>query len=140
MNKKSLIRVVVASVIAVALLFFFWSALVILAVPVWIYLVWMVRKKKTTLFRDQIEPKLAKRSLKMLKVLLLIAVMSLVVGIIGVILHNVSYAQVGVEEAVFFSIALASFFVFVVATAGSLFIFLRVRREWAREIWQRLIK
>ena len=139
MNKKSLIRVVVVFVIAAAL-FFLGSTLPVLTLPVWIYLVFMVWKRKTTIFRDQMEPESAERRLGWLRTLLLIAGLSLLVGIVGVILHNVLYAQSGVEEQVFFFIALAGLFVFVIATAGGLVIFLKGRREWTRDIWGRLVK
>ena len=36
-------------------------------IVVWVYLVWMVRKKKANLFHDQVEPKTAERRLKILK-------------------------------------------------------------------------
>ena len=139
MKKKLLIRVVVVFVIAAAL-FFLGSALPVLTLPVWTYLVFMVWKRKTTIFRDQMEPESAERRLRWLRTLLLVAGLSLLVGIVGVILHNVLSAQSGVEEQVFFFIALAGLFVFVIATTGGLVIFLRGRREWAREIWERLVK
>ncbi len=39
----------------------------VILVGVWIYLVWMVWKKKTNIFHDQMESKLAERRLKRLK-------------------------------------------------------------------------
>jgi len=111
-----------------------------LLVGVWIYLVWMVRKKKTNIFHDQMEPELAERRLKMLKAFLLVAGISFAVFIVGVILHNVLYALSGIEEHVFFFIALFSPVPFLIGTIGGLVIFLKGRREWAREIWERLAK
>ena len=46
-------------------------------VRVWIFLVWMVWQKKTNIFHDQIEPKLAERRLKRLITFLLVAGISL---------------------------------------------------------------
>ncbi len=54
-------------------------------IVVWIYLVVVVRKKKTKIFRDQMEPKLAERSLKWLKTSLLVAGISFVVFVIATI-------------------------------------------------------
>jgi len=91
-------------------------------------LVWMVRKKKTNLFHDQMEPKLAEKRLKMLKVFLLVAGIALAVGIVGVIVHNALYAMNEIEEPIFFVIALVGLWVFFIATIGSLVIFLKGRR------------
>ncbi len=96
---------------------------------VWIYLVWMVRKKKTNLFHDQVEPKIAERRYKMLKAFLLVAGISFAVFIVGTILHNALYGLTGIEELVFFFIALAGLYLFDIATIGGLLIFLKGRRK-----------
>ncbi len=135
MNKKLLIgiiAVIVVLVIAAAILgnpFFvgpltFWIPLV-----VWIYLVFMVRKKKTNLFHDQMDPKIAERRLKRLKAFLLGAGISLAVAIVGVIVHNVLSALLEIEELVSFIIAIVALWVFIIATIGSLVIFLKGRRK-----------
>ena len=138
MNKKLLLGIIVVLGI-VALAFMVTTAAVVLIV-VWIYLVWMVRKKKADLFHDQVEPKIAERRLKMLKIFLLVAGISFAVAIVGGIVHNALYGLSGIEEPVFFTIALVALYVFVIATIGGLVIFLKGRREWAREIWERLAK
>ena len=51
-------------------------------IVVWIYLVFMVWKKKTSLFRDQMEPKSAERRYKMLKAFLLVAYLGYGVGFV----------------------------------------------------------
>jgi len=135
MNRKLLIGiivVIVVFVIAVAILrnpFFATSLTFLIPLPVWIYLVWMVRKKKTNLFRDQMEPKLAERRYKRLKAFLLVAGISLAVGIVGVILHNALYGLAEIEEPVSFIIALVALWVFIIATIGGLVIFLKGRRK-----------
>ena len=96
---------------------------------VWIYLVWIVRKKKTNIFHDQMERKLAESRYKRLKVFLLVAGISLVVFIVGVIVHNVIYGLADVEEPVAFSIVVLSFWTFFIATITSLVIFLKGRRK-----------
>ncbi len=97
-------------------------------VGIWIYLVRIVRKKKTSLFHDQ-ELKLAERRYKRLKTFLLVGGISLVVGIIGVIGHNAIYGLFKIEEPVFFSIAILAIWVFFIATIGGLVIFLKGRRK-----------
>ncbi len=98
-------------------------------VVVWVYLVWMVRKKKANLFHDQVEPKIAERRLKILKAFLLVAGISFAVAIVGVVMHNVLYALNEVEEHVFFTIALVGIYVFTAATSGGLVVFLKGRRK-----------
>jgi len=105
-----------------------WFIWVIL-LAVWIYLVWMVRKKKTKIFHDQMEPELAERRLRRLKIFLRVGGISFVVGIVGVIGHNVIYGLTEVEESVFFTIALLGLFVFFIATIGGLVLFLLGRRK-----------
>ncbi len=136
MNKKLLIGIVVlfvGLVIATAILgppAFVTFEIVGALIAVWIYLVWMIWKKKTNIFHDQMEPKLAERRFKMLKVFLLVAGISLAVGIISAILHNVLYVTLGeIEEPVSFGIGLVGLFVFVIATIGGLVIFLKGRQK-----------
>ncbi len=128
MNRKLLIRIIVVFGIAAAILFFA-STLALPALGVWIYLVWMVRKKKTNIFHDQMEPKLAERRYKMLKIFLLVAGISLAVGIVGVVVHNVLYGLTEIEESVFFVIALVGLYVSIIATSSGLVIFLKGRRK-----------
>ena len=77
------------------------------------------------LFYDRVEPKVAERRLKMLKTFLLIAGISVGAFIISVFLHNALSGLFGVEEPVFFCIAV---FVAPVALAvgiiGSLVLFI----------------
>ncbi len=111
-------------------------------IVVWIYLVFMVRKKKTNIFHDQMEPKLAERRLKRLKTFLRVAGISFAVFIISAVLHNAIYGlfihffgedfwerNVGGDEPVFFTIALLSLVPFAVGTIGGLVIFLKGRRK-----------
>ncbi len=99
-----------------------------LIVP-WLYMVNMVRKKRASLIHDQVEPRLAERRYKRLKVFLLVAGISFVVAIVGVVGHNVMYGLTEVEESVFFTIALVGLLVFFIATIGGLVIFLKGRRK-----------
>ena len=127
MNKKVLIGIIVVLVIAAAI---FMSTLIAGAlIVVWIYLVWMVRKKKISLFHDQVEPKIAERRLKMLKTFLLVAGISFAAFIVGTILHNALYGLSEIEEPVSFYIALVGLYVFIIATIGGLVIFLKGRQK-----------
>ncbi len=124
--KKLLIGIIVVCVIAAAI---FRPMLIgVVLIGVCIYLVFMVWKKKTSLFHDQVEPKLAERRLKRLKTFLLVAGISFAVAIVGVILHNALYGLFEEEEPVFFSIAIFSLVPFAVGTIGGLVIFLKGRQ------------
>ena len=124
MNRKLFIGIIAIFGIAAAPLL-----IPVAPIVVWIYLVWMVWKKKTNIFHDQMEPKLAERRYKMLKAFLLVAGISLAVGIVGVILHNALYGLSEIEEPVSFFIALVALWVFIIVTIGGLVIFLKVRRK-----------
>ncbi|MFC1944842.1 hypothetical protein ACFLX5_05085 [Chloroflexota bacterium] len=129
MNKKLSIRIAFVFIIAAAI-FFFGGLFALLALAAWIYLVFVSWKKKKSLFRDQMEPKLAERRYKMLKAFLLVTGISLAVGIVGVILHNALYGLSEIEEPVSFFIALSAFGVFFIATIGGLVMFLKLRPDF----------
>ena len=127
MKRKLLIGLIVLFVIAAS--FFMMMLTAGAAIVVWIYLAWMVWKKKTQIFHDQMEQKLAERRLKMLKISLMVAATSFIGGIVGVIGHNAIYAATETEEAVFFFIAISAIWLFTLATGGGLFIFLKGRQK-----------
>lgn len=127
MKRKLLIGTIVLLVIAAA--FFMMMLTAGAAIAVWIYLAWMVLKKKAEIFHEQMEPKLAERRLKMLKASLLVAAISFIGGIVGVIMHNALYAATETEEAVFFFIALSAIWLFTLATGSGLAIFLKGRKK-----------
>jgi len=127
MKKKLLIGIIV--VLGMAALAFMATTIAGAGIVVWVCLIWMVRKKKTNIFHDQMEPELAERRLKMLKVLLLVAGIALVVAIVGVILHNALSALSGTEEQVWFWVALVALYAFVAANTGGLIVFIKGRRK-----------
>jgi hypothetical protein len=127
MKRKLQIGLIVLLVIAAS--FFLIMLTAGAAIAVWIYLAWMVWKKKTRIFHEQMEPELAKRRLKMLKTSLLVAAISVVGVIVGIVMHNVMYAATGAEEAVFFWIALSTIWLFTLATGSSLAIYLKGRQK-----------
>ena len=77
------------------------------------------------LFYDRVEPKIAERRLKVLKTFLLIAGISVGAFIISVFLHNALSGLFGVEEPVFFCIAVfIAPLALVVGLIGSLALFI----------------
>ena len=76
------------------------------------------------LFYDRAEPRLGERGLKMLKIFLLVAGISLGAFIISVFLHNAIYGLFEIDEPVFFVIAVfITPLAFAVGIIGSLVIF-----------------
>jgi hypothetical protein len=142
MNKGLLIGIIVVIVVSVGLVIagviirpaFITLGVGVALFGVWIYMVWTFRKNRTSLFHDRMEPESVERRLRLLRIFLLVAGISLAVGIVGVIVHNVIYAVSDVEEAVFFSIGLAGLLVFVIATIGSLVTLLIGRRGPSKAI------
>ncbi len=127
MKRKLLVGTIV--VLGIAALIFMIATVAFALIVAWVYLVWMVRKKKANLFHDQMEPKLAERRLKMLKAFLLVAGISLAVGIVGTVGHNTIYGLTEIEEPVIFTIALVGIYAFDAATIGSLVMFIKGRRK-----------
>ncbi len=127
MKRKLLIGLIVLLVIAAS--FFMMMLTAGAAIVIWIYLAWMVWKKKTQIFHEQMEPKLAERRLKWLKACLLVAAISFVGGIAGVVSHNALYAATETEEAISFFIAISAIWLFTLATGGGLAIFLKGRQK-----------
>jgi hypothetical protein len=137
MNKRALFGIIAVAVVGIGLVIagviirpaFITLGIGVVLIAVWTYLVWMVRKKRAALFDDKMEQKEAERLLKMLKAYLLVAGISLAVGIVCAILHNVLYGLLEIEEAISFGIAIAGLFVYFIATIGSLVIYLSGRRK-----------
>ena len=78
------------------------------------------------LFYDRVEPKLDEGGLKMLKTFLLVAGISLGAFIISVFLHNAVSGLFGIEEPVFFFIAVfITPLAFAVGLVGSLVLFVK---------------
>ena len=138
MNNKLLIGIIVVFVIAAAI--FLPMLIAGASLVVWIYLVWMIREKKISLFHDQVEPKLAERRYKMLKAFLLVAGISFVVAIVGVIGHNAIYALNEIEEPVFFIIALVGIYAFSIATIGGSVIYFKGLRNKLLAAWSYFLK
>ena len=129
-KRKILIRVIVVVGIAAAFLFIVLTT--IAAIVIWIYLVWNIRKKGISLFREQMEPELIARRYRLMKIALIVAAISFIGGISGAVLHNALYAVAQEEDAVTFIIALSALWLFVLATGGGLVIYLTGQRNQAQ--------
>ncbi|KTB48125.1 hypothetical protein [Dehalogenimonas alkenigignens] len=100
--------------------------LALITLLVWIGLVWEYRRKKAALFaRD--EPAAAAVWLRLLRRFLWTGGISAAVFAAAAVIHNAASALIGIEEAVFFTLALAALVAFVIATGVSLLLYVRGR-------------
>ena len=127
MKKKLLTGIIVG--LGIVLTIFNPVVMGVLAIATWIYLIVMVRKRKTSLFHDQLEPGLAERRLRSLKTYLIAAGILSLVSIAGIIAHNVRHDLVEIEGSISFYIGIVALWLFILATAGGLFIFLKGRKK-----------
>lgn len=103
----------------------------VILLVVWIFLIYsliVVRKKKTKIFHDQMDPELAERRYKKLNTFLLVAIISLPVWIVGMVVV-IAYNPSGIMEIVAGIILGLAFVGFVIAIIGSLVIFRKGRRK-----------
>jgi uncharacterized membrane protein YfcA len=96
-----------------------------LAITVWIYLVWMVWKRKGNVVSRRIDPKTSEKLLKKVRACLIVAGVSALVFIVGAVVHNVIHGLSEGEETVSLFVSLVALVVFVAATASGLVLFLK---------------
>ena len=124
MNKKLLSGIIV--VIVVIGIAWVIIALIPFSLAIPIFLAWMVWKKKTQIFHDQIEPKSAERRLKMLKASLLVALISFAMLLVSILLGVLIFH---LPDGVVFYIAGFFAMLFALATSGGLVIYFKGRRK-----------
>ena len=129
MNKKSLTILLI--VLGILLTLFSPLIMGVLAIPTWIYLVLKIRKNDTLIFQDKVEPALAERLRKKMKVFLIVAGCVFIVFIVGAFMHRDSHGLMEFEGTPVFIITLASLWLFIFSTAGSLFLFLKGQQKIA---------
>ena len=100
----------------------------VLAIAIWIYLAVMIRKRKR-IFHEQIEPGSAEKLSKRLKTTLIVAAVSCLVSIGGIIVHNIRSSRSESEESFYFIIGIVALYIFILATAGGMAILLRGRQK-----------
>ena len=121
MNKKLLYGIIgVLAVIVIIFLTFPFG--MILALTFWIYVGVMFRKRKH-LFQHKMEPQLAEKLLKSLKVCMIIAIVSFPIAIGGIIMHNVQYSLSETEEHLYFFIGIFATYIFVLASSAGAWIY-----------------
>ena len=127
MKKKLLIGILIGLGLVVFLLMTFPFGM-IFALAFWIYLGVMYRKRKRV-FHEEMEPGLAKKQLKRLKILVITAGISFSIAIVGIIMHNVQSGLSETEESLYFLIGIVASYLFILASGGGLVIFIKGRRK-----------
>lgn len=126
--KKKLLNGILIGLGLVLMLFMAFPFGMIFALAFWIYLGVMYRKRKLV-FHEEIEPGLAKKQLKRLKILTIVAGISFTIAIVGIIMHNVQSGLLEAEESLYFFIGMAALYIFVLASGGGLVLFIKGRQK-----------
>ena len=127
MKKKLLNGILIGLGVTVML----WMAFpfgMIFALAFWIYLGVMFWKRKGV-FHEEIEPGLAKKQLKRLKILVIAAGISFSIAIVGIIMHNVQSNLSETEESLYFFIGIVALYLFILTSAGGLVILIKGRQK-----------
>ena len=122
MNRK-LLRVIVF-VLGTALTLLFIHISGILSFGIWIYLAWIIWKKKINVFKDKVEPVTADKNFKRLKALLTAAGISFIVFIVAIVAHNF-LIRMYEHEFISFSITVIALYGIVIATGLSLMMYIK---------------
>jgi len=126
--KKKLLNGILIGLGLVVMLWMAFPFGMIFALAFWIYLGVMYRKRKLV-FHEEIEPGLAKKQLKRLKILTIVAGISFTIAIVGIIMHNVQSGLLETEESLYFFIGIAALYIFVLASGGGLVLFIKGRQK-----------
>jgi polyferredoxin len=95
----------------------------------WISFVRKVWEKGTSLFHEEMKPKLAEKRLKRLKTFLLVAGISLAASIAGFAIYLVLFEQYEIDDSISFGFGLFGMMAFIIAIISSLILFIRGRRK-----------
>ena len=123
--KKKLLSGIIVVIVVIGIAWVV-GALIPFSLAIPIYLAWMVWKKKTQIFHDQMELKSAERRLKVLKASLLVALISFAMIVVTILLGVLAFH---LPEDVLFYIGFFWLCMFAVPTSGSLVIFFKGRRK-----------
>ena len=127
MKKKLLHGILIGLGVVVMLLMAFPYGMTF-ALAFWIYLGVMFWKRKRV-FHEEIEPGLAKKQLKRLKILIVAGGISFTIAIGGIIMHNVRSSLLETEEHLYFLIGIVALYLFILVSAGGLVLFIKGKQK-----------
>lgn len=126
MNKKLLMGILAGA--GIVLIILNPAVMGFLAIVFWIYLEVIAWKRKR-IFHEKINPGLAEKLMKRLKAILILAGISCLVSVVGIIVHNVGSSLSESKKFLYFIIGITALYVFILASAGGLFIFIKGRQK-----------
>ena len=97
-------------------------------IAVWVFFGWMVWKKETSLFHDQMEPELAERLLRRLKIFILLGGIVLLIAFV-ILFLGIALANTLKEEETFTLVGWSLGLLVFISIINSLVIFFRGRRK-----------
>lgn len=122
MNKQLLIGILVG--LGVVLTIFNPLLIGVLAIGFWIYLgVIYWRSKQES--QENIGPGFIGKQLIWFKVLMILALITFVLAVVGIIMHNVISGQSGTGEALLFYIGFIALYLFIFTSAGVMVIYFK---------------
>lgn len=126
--KKKLLHGILIGLGVVVMLWMAFPFGMIFSLAFWIYLGVMYRKRKSV-FHEEIEPGLAKKQLKRLKILIIAGGISFTIAIGGIIMHNVRSSLLETEEHLYFLIGFVALYLFIFVSAGGLVLFIKGKQK-----------
>ena len=127
MNKKLLNGILIGIAVVLMILVAFPYGM-IFALAFWIYIGVMVWKKNHVQHEDM-KPVLAEKPLKRLKAFFIASVIFFPIAIAGIIMHNVRSSLSENEESLYFFIGIGALYLFILASAGGLLIYIKGRQK-----------
>ncbi|MEN8126124.1 MAG: hypothetical protein ABFR32_13470 [Bacteroidota bacterium] len=126
MKNKLLYKILIG--LGSLLLLFFFPLGMILSLAFWVYLGVMFLKKKR-IFHEGIEPQLAKKQLKRLKILSIVSGISIIIAFVGLVMHNIQSSISETHEFLYFFIGLIPLYIFILISIISFVIVLKSRQN-----------
>jgi hypothetical protein len=118
--------IIILGVLGIAITIFNPVVVGVIATVVWIYLVMMIRKKGSSISIDEKGAELAK---KRLKASLILSAILFFVSITSIVLHNNLDDHSENHVSIFFYLTLGAMYLFIMTTAGGMFVFLKAQQK-----------
>ncbi len=126
--KNKLLYGILIGLGSVVMLFMAFPIGMLIALAFWVYLGVLFWKRKRV-FHEEIEPQLAKKQLKRLKILSIVAGISFIIAVVGIVTHNVQSSLPETKESLYFFIGIIATYIFILASVVSFVIFLKSRQN-----------
>ena len=126
--KNKLLYGILIGLGTVLMLFMAFPFGMLFALALWVYFGVMFLKKKRV-FHEKIEPQLAKRQLKRLKNLGIVAGLSFIIAVVSIVVHNLQSNLSETHEFLYFYIGIIALYLFILVSIVSFVILLMLRQS-----------